>query len=372
MADISVELNDNLLPALANNEVRCLLLGAMVPGVVYGSRGMERLIHNMQGDPPVWSINHRTLFDYCTNTFGPIGLVAESVSLRGSQETVGYVRNALGDSIGESLAGYWLEFSETIGDTGLVEYWGATPSPSKIIESKSDPSVTNYRQRAPITRKRIFEALLNTSLPVSVFRISNYMKNHLNYEVEHRRINMNLLALNKVGVVTYSPQPTDHSQIVYCARQDTPDISSLGNIQRDSYSYETLVAIFNIINELSGFYLSSRDIGDILYEDLSHYYKNSDVLTATVRAATRALAEQKLICSSPKNTVDYPEVTLSGTQRQVIQRGIEISNLFFDYNDSIISDGKRLGREIRSTGSRVQRLLTKAKQTSVSKSRIIQ
>lgn len=176
----------NLLAAFGNHEAKAITLGLMQPNTIYTSGDLSRLVNAAQGQRPGWKQYGSVPFKYCLSSLSPIGLVTQEVTTRGGHEVIGYMKTAYGQQTGNALAGLLLDFSLQHPDYSLQDLFGQTASVAQPIQVEE----IVFKTRAPLTRLRIFLALLTSpSLPIREVDLleqleyprnqASFMQNHL-------------------------------------------------------------------------------------------------------------------------------------------------------------------------------------------------
>ncbi len=124
----------NLLAALGNSEAKAMTLLLMQPAVIYRRYDIHRVFMHAQGETPGWKTSKILQFQYCGDSFSPIGLVTRE-TLDENANVYAYQITDFGQEVGKPLAALLLDFSKR-HDISLYGIFGSTHS--KYSESKDD------------------------------------------------------------------------------------------------------------------------------------------------------------------------------------------------------------------------------------------
>jgi hypothetical protein len=122
---------DNLVPVIANSEVRALMLGGMSlhndnEGSPLTKTGFDRMLHNMQGDEPGWELAGGRPFTYCRDFFEPAHIATPQYFKKASRIVTGYKISRLGNGLGMGIAGAGLDGSLRFPEVSLQPLLGRT------------------------------------------------------------------------------------------------------------------------------------------------------------------------------------------------------------------------------------------------------
>lgn len=343
----------SLLAAVGNHEGKALLLSSMLPGNIYFSSDLDRLMRIKQGEHEAWKISTKTPFDQCTNSFLPAKLV--EVGLQGKDlRTYGYEKNVYGEEIGTALAGHILSFSERYPDFSLVHFFGSSHSNSKPSLIETSQGVMEYKQRSPIAHYRVFRALLRNAAMRETDLIRQLGTND-------RFIAHHLERLTQHGIVLYESTRRDESIAHFKVEKEKLDeVPPLGRSNRRPIA---------LIREVYEFIRANPD-ADISVDSLYTYIRNGFVgePEETVRRKiSYALhyMEAKGYLRRLKFRHGYQsELDLTSSQRQMLQELVEILDRFSSLDAEFLKEGRSKAYQITYDPRRFVTLLLKAKEAS--------
>ena len=205
----------NLVAAIGNHEAKAILLGLMSPHTIYTLPDAHGLIVGAQ-HPVAWRIDRKGPFDYMSDSFAPIGLVAQEITIRDNLETFGFVKTKKGETLGDTLAGFLLDFSLRYPDISLIDIFGSTQSPSR--KSVETDESDNSKKRSPITRIKILWELATvpSSEPVRTSDIAQEIGEDRNAVGNH------LMRLSEMGIATYVSHSYGESECQFSLNPSFP------------------------------------------------------------------------------------------------------------------------------------------------------
>jgi DNA-binding MarR family transcriptional regulator len=198
---LSFEETANLVVAL-DSEPKCTLIVSMQNGIIYSQNDLFTSLMRAQGNAPGWNLSQPTAFGYCTQSLAPIGLVASEV-IDGDRGTIGFIKTPFGSKIGTATAGLLLRYSQK-NNINLYDLLGNTSSPTPPGTEKDaiseDSSIA--KKRAPITRVKMFMALISNDLPMRQTDLAQIIGENKDILSSH------LKNLQKRGIISYDSIPS--------------------------------------------------------------------------------------------------------------------------------------------------------------------
>lgn len=349
---LSDERLGNLISAVGNHEAKALLLGLMWPKIIYTQRELQTHANNAQGQNLGWVINDRTLFDYCKQSFSPIGLVAQEVTIRGTFKPVGYVKTDLGQREGDVLGGLLLDFSLRYPQFSLQDIFGGTVSNSKFQDIEGG---AEYKKRSPITRLRIFWELVTSSLPIRTFDLAKSLGEQRNLIGNH------LSSLSEKGVLSY--ESTLHGEpIIYFQLKEKRSPDSLKPHRKIYGARITLIqSAYQILEQNPG---SQFTIESMAEEYLKIYPESNNlsrvVLLARLGRILSSFVKQGYAERGKFSNEKLSEIDLADEQRQMLLDLTTFLDQFQNQDPEIIAYGKKCMQEITVDPEKVSLLMRKA------------
>ncbi|MDO8658062.1 MAG: hypothetical protein Q7K55_04945 [Candidatus Levybacteria bacterium] len=200
----------NLVASIGNNEAKALTLLAMRTGIVYGQGDLNSALIELQGNSPGWRMHKNNPFDYCRNSFSPIGLVTKEIKNHDVSE-FGYIITRYGQDIGAPLAGLLLDFSLKHPDFALHDFFSDTQM------GGADP--TNS-QRSPLTRMQILWELATAGNKIRIIDLAE----SLGDKARQTTVGRHLKEMAKRGIISCESRgTTDEPITLYHLNDNQPD-----------------------------------------------------------------------------------------------------------------------------------------------------
>lgn len=340
----------NLLASIGNHEGKALLLASMVPGNIYFSSDLDRLMRQKQGEKPVWKISSKTPFNICATTFAPANLARVGLSDH-TLRTIGYEKTEYAEEIGISFAGHMLKFSEDHPDISLIDLFGSTHTRAKKFPQGLEDNDGATIERTPLLHFRIFRELLSRQHPIrlkdltDVVGRADFMEHHL-------------LRLSQHGILNYEWFKKGQSVVHYTVNKD-----ALPKIPIDLSKTPIANEIYQMIISDPSIVLSV----DSVYEKLTKKYPDMPSEEQSRRRITYVFDTfaDKGYISKGKFGGDYSsEISLSESQRALLSELMGLLGRFSSKDPEFIREGLSKANQIVNDPRRFNALLSKAREAS--------
>lgn len=352
---ISDEEMGNLISAFGNHAAKALTLALMQGDGIYTMGDLDNQVRTAQGGlNRGWKMGGTLPWSYCKQSLCPIGLVAWEV-LNSDSTTYGYQITSYGGSM-LPLAGLLLEFSER-HDIALQKIWGNTSSPAKsrTIET-GEGEETEFKDRAPITRLKIFFELATVHLPIREVDLVQNIRGVTSL----RGLTRHLQNLKRYGLIKYS-----------AIRANTPITEYKLSITRPSGEVPILYrklktltwAVFKVMNENPDLYLTGKDVYDLLPDILKQGWQEKEHL-GDISIVISHLQKQGYLEVKKFKYGRRSEIDLSAQQRNMLGELVDLLDKFQNQDPEIIRQGKSHLATILASPNIVCSLLGRAKEAS--------
>lgn len=346
----------NLLSAFGNHEAKALTLIAMKVDEVYSRGDLTRTLINLQGDKVLWKFSGNTLFGYCEWSLSSIGLVTKEI-INKDLNTYGFSKTRYGEEIGDAFCGHLLSISESYPAFPLTKLFGQTSSRAKTREVKISIGVSEYQSRAPITRLRIFRALLSDDLPKRLIDLAKKT------EIHESILNVHILELSRLGVITYDSRGSDKPFVYYRVYPD--------RINEDPYKTEIKPKrtdslrrrIYNYVKSRKD-WLTVKEIVDYLVNSYSDDYIRGINLTHGVNHTLSFFKKLGYIEILKWRKSEPSKISLTDKQKQFIEELLNLIEGIQRQNTEFLQEGRKRAHEILVNPKRVSNLFQKAREAS--------
>ncbi len=349
-----------LLAAVGNHEGKALLLASMQPGIGYSSTDMQKMTY--VGGKRFWK-GKTNAFSWSVKSFAPIGLVTREI-VDPERGLVGYELTERGNTLGVSLAGHVLAFSERHPETSLERMLSVTTS-SKSLDAHSEGNLEeDNKRRAPLARYRIFSELLAGDLPARKEDLLQGIAQA--YPGEPKDSMMNRLThhldnLSRHGIISYETTTPDTPFALFIPAKNRPEEPP----QPDQHN-KTLMQRIDGIMQQSETQVSPKDIFNALVEQYPNYAERSvaglmNEISRTVQQLVRSGHVTQIGEFSKGN---QSRITLTDDQRALIKDFVTVLTAFQSQDPEILAAGHREARSIVSNQDRFGALMIKSKEAS--------
>lgn len=350
----------NLVSSVGNNEAKAITLILMRNGNVYDKKGLHKEILNAQGKNKTWDIGHSATFDYCSETFSPIGLVAKE-ALDFDLSVYGYAITDKGKELGIPLAGLLLDFSQR-HNVPLVLLLGATQSPSKkkIAQTEKGKSTDiEFKKRAPSTTLKIFyELITSPDLPIGEEELGRRIgEGNPSAVLEHLR------RLAQLGVVQYEATGANEPYSCYKLSSEIPEE------ELPVYGESPILtqAVFDILLRYSKEYpdqfLTREDAYNLLPQERKDKWGKNNLKNALSQTLS-LLNEHGFAVVEKFHLGKQSEINITDEQRIMLTEFLEIMYRFQNRDPEILEKGKMLAEGIITNPQEIASLMKRAKEAS--------
>lgn len=353
----------NLLSAVGNNESKALTLRAMEGGIAYSVASLLHRVLEIQGNQPLWRMDASTLYGYCQDSFDPIGLVAQEVIDRWHNK-YGYIKTPYGHEYGDALAGLMLSLSERhpfslyqafahTACTKNVQEAGDNNLEQNLEQEEIDPNLN--KKRAPLTRLKIFRALVKHKSPLRETDLSEYIG-----EKHRSLIGQHLNNLSRLGVITYLSIKADTSYVYSLNPKHPAELPSPygGDISLSQFVYNTILEKEESMtaSELTEQYVKQKG-GNLQINQRRLQHRIGDILSSLRKQGY--LSREEMFNKEKRSLI-----TLSDVQLSFLKDLVETIDRFQSNDREVLQEGKEYGQKLLQDPKRVADLFRKAKETS--------
>lgn len=347
------ELN-GFLSSVGNHEGKAALLASMKFGVTYESTGLDHLIQI--GGGKVWS--RRVPIGWCAKSFAPIGLVAREL-IDPKRGTVGYEITEKGINHGIALAGHLLSFSEKHPTIDLYNLLGRTASRGKIRSQEDLPE----KNRAPMTRYRIFKELVNSSLPLRAMDL--YTSLHSIYPAEYPNKEdigsltaIHLRPLTTSGIITYKSINADAPFVSFTKTADPMAESSAAGGFFTNH-------IRAIVQRSESPLTYQTTYKEVLKHHPFYQKKDKGKVISRIAIAYHELIQEGIVRKEGEFSKESQStITLTKEQYAALYEFVEIIEKFSQLDPAFLAEGRRKATEVISDPDRFATLMKKAWEAS--------
>ncbi len=333
----------NLLAAFGNNEAKALALISFKPGVIYTRGNMRRKIIEAQGDQIEWEITAETLFDYCSDSLSPIGLVTREMA-DPEKGIWGYEITDYGKDVGVPLAGYLLDFSLNYR-VSLSQLLGPTNTNS------------DNKSRSPLNRVNIFWELLTRSLPLRQTDLSD------NPDIDKSITKHHLQYLGEERVVTYRAIESDKPFSIYRLNAERPTEQPVGYRENKTHVPTLTQEIYSIFVENPDRDFTFEDMITQLIEAYPLKAKQTKLRHLTEKIMAY-LKKQGYLVQGEYNAKNQSQIDLDDEQRRLLEDFIDIIHSFQSGDLEFLEKGQKLAQDILADPEKVTLLMKKARNSS--------
>lgn len=346
-----------LLAGIGNHEGKSLLLASMHPDTPYTSTQ----VHNLTSRDGVKYWNHAVPFEWCGRSLAPIGMVTKEI-IDPQKGIVGYEISEKGKELGVALAGHLLAFSERHPEVSLSDLLGASHTPIKDTDENDEHKAKYNKNRAPITRFRMYLEIVTADLPIRKDDLVNALRD--NYPGEYDSTGLKTMAskhldnLATAGLVTYKKVDVDHPYVKY-KRTAEKHVS-------DAKQVDTPISLADrvhaFVTQSEGTF-TIPDIFDHLIHIYPEYLDHSEAaLLHDIGKHTKALSKSGSCTSVGEFQYGtLSSITLTDVQRNVLSDFVSIIDAFQGNDPEFLEDGRKKAQAIVSDTSRFQALMGKAR-----------
>ena len=339
----------NLISAIGNHEAKALTLGLMEPEHIYSSGDIHRRIIGAQGNSAGWKMNQRGPFNYCQFSLAPVGLVAQEL-MDSDLKTTGFMKTRKGEVEGDALAGLILDFSLKYPEFSVQDFFGGTPSSSKVQETSEG---IEYKKRAPMTRIKIFWELLSSELPA---RKADFV-NKIGESPE--TIQTHLRALGDAKIISYESVGHDKPYTYYKASEDAP-IEPPEPFKK----YATMTSfVYGLLRDNPDREWTADDVAEEILKS-PNFHASQEYATHYSSNVMNYLKQKGYVERRKFGEDLMSEINLNDNQKNMIFDLINMLNNFQNQESSALVFGKRRLQEILGDPELVSKLMTKAKEHS--------
>ncbi len=334
----------SILSAVGNNEVKCILLLGMQEGIIYTSGDLNRRMRGVQGTNPGWRQHHNGPFQYCQESFAPIGLVVREV-IDPIGTTFGYIKTEEGRKV-TALLGGLLNFSLNHPEVSLIDLLASTNSSAMSNE-------TEDKVRAPLTRLKIFfELATSGELPIQVADLSRAIGE------DQAQVGKHILALSG-RVISYESAGKGKPYSLYHLSDEHPE--SEPNTFKH-YSTLTKRVYRAILSNPSEDWTKDKVVEFLI----QNYPEDSSTLTRfrnknKISDVLFYLRNLGYLTLQEFSREERSKVTLTDAQRDIILDFLTVIDQFQDQNPEALITGERLAMEIIHNPQHVSTLMAKAR-----------
>lgn len=341
-----------LLASVGNHEGKALTLIAMADKHLYTSRDLHKKVMRAQGTTPAWKTNHFIQFEYCRNSFEPIGLVAQEV-LNPDLSTYGYQLTDFGVKAAIPLAGHLLRYSETHPDLSLFGLFGATQSTGKgEVETK---------KRSPLLRAKIFWELTTGELPLRTIDLARNIGGDYG-----KIIHVHLDVLGRRRIINYEAQNVDKAVTLYKVLAENIDAEPKFDIFPN-----VGVRLWSFLKTHPDELYTSKELAEEMFKGGTRSKKTTlDSVEGQVYRMLGFLHTQGVVEKSKFSAGVRSAINLTLEQRVRLVTLLDILDRFQLGDSEFYKDGYTSALDIFNNPQRMSALMDKARNSSLLASQI--
>lgn len=348
----------NLLAAVGNHEVKALTLLAMKEGEIYSRDRLHQRLLEIQGLRPGWSIGKTTPFDYCRYSLSPIGLVAQEV-VDQWQNIYGYTKTRYGEDLGIPFAGLMLRLSEKYLSYSLYQVFANTmskyPNKDKHNEDKTEQQ---NKKRAPITRLKIFQQLLQyPSGPIREVDLAKLIGEDVSMVRRH------LDNLSRNGIITFISTRVDTEYTRYILNPDhhsePPSSKGYHGIRVPLTQF-----VYLTVTEQSGKAFTVNMLVDKYINEHGIEGDRKSIRKTISNILGRLRNQGYIKWEGVLHEGNQSQIYLSDTQRTFLRDIVSTMVQFQVRDEAFLANARQYAQELLLHPERVARLFEKAKEAS--------
>lgn len=344
-----------LISSVGNNEAKAMTLLIMQHDRIYSGSELFREFIGAQGEKVGWRPNKSIPFQYCQDSLSPIGLVAKE-AIDEQLTTWGYGITPLGEREGKALIGLLLDFSEEHPELSLLQVWGSTNSPSKSKYIQTSEGEAEYKNRAPITRLKIFWELVTRQLPIRTRDLANAIGE------DESKIGHHLDQLLKSNIISYETIGSDQPYAFYKLSKERP-INPPKQYKTSPFLTKQIYDLF--LNSDPSKQIAREEIADSLIQTTPKIEKvDKKSLQRTISSICSYLAKENYLKQVKYGRDLQSEITLSDQQKATLLELVTLIDRFQRQDSKILEEGRRKAMVIINNPERVANLMKKAKENS--------
>ncbi len=353
----------NLLAAIGNHEGKALLLASMKPNTAYTRLELRRIMNERQGEYDAWkSMDQNLPMDWCLDSLGPIGLVTREL-IEPHKGIYGYEKTEYGKNIGDALSGHLLTFSEN-HPTSLYHLLGKTGSNASWQPQNTDDK-TEFKNRSPLTRYRIFSTLVKHDLPMrETDLLQAFIETHSEYNdvrVLQPKISQHLQYLARNGIITYETVHNNEPYVKYTLNTERPEIPPPSYYKNPSLTQQ----VFQIITNNPGTEHTSKSLYEqLLLLDPKKRENSKKALIHSISGVLSLFEREGYADRGRFHQDTFSELTLTDRQRTTLVDFADILERFRQRDPEFFSEGRKKAQEIISSPARFSHLLERARNAS--------